>query len=237
MGSHIRTARTTGLFYLGLAIAGLLGFLLVRPQLFVDGNAAATLARLVEHESLARVGIALEMLIVITQALAALWFYRLFRTTDHFAAGCIAAFGLVNAGAILGSAALSATALEVALTPDGDAADAYDLYATGDNLWGVGGLFFGLWLIPMGWCALRSRWMPRALGWLLIGGGVGYMVSAFIPYLAPDAQIVADVLVVPATAGELWMIGYLLIRGVGAHVRDEDSRDTAIPPLTTPSNT
>jgi hypothetical protein len=235
MRSQIRTARTTGLFYLGLALAGLFGFLLIRPQLYVDGDAGETLARLVEHESLARLGIALEMLIVLTMALAALWFYRLFRTTDQFAAGCIAAFGLVNAGAVLGSAALSATALEVALTPDSDAADTYNLYATGENLWGVGGMFFGLWLIPMGWCALRSRWMPRTLGWLLIGGGVGYVVSAFVPYLAPDAQTVADVLVVPATAGELWMIGYLLIRGIGTHARNEDPRDTAAPPLASAS--
>ena len=29
------------------------------------------------------------------------------------------------------------------------------------NLLFAGALFFGLWLIPMGWCVLRSGWMPR----------------------------------------------------------------------------
>ena len=82
MHALIRTARMTGLFYLGLAITGVLGFLLIRPRLFAAGDPAATLANLVDNESLARAGVALELLIVVTQALAAIWFYRLFRTAD-----------------------------------------------------------------------------------------------------------------------------------------------------------
>jgi Domain of unknown function (DUF4386) len=45
-------------------------------------------------------------------------------------------------------------------------------------------------------------------------GGVGYVLSAFVVYFAPDAGIVADALTFPATVGEFWMIGYLLVRGV-----------------------
>jgi hypothetical protein len=61
---------------------------------------------------------------------------------------------------------------------------------------------------------LGSGWMPRALGWILIGGGVGYVLSAFVRYLAPDAQAVTEALAFPAHVGELWMVGYLLVRGV-----------------------
>jgi hypothetical protein len=215
MDALIRTARMTGLLYLGLAITGLLGFLLIRPQLFVADDPSATLANLVEHESLARAGVAVELLIVVTQALVAVWFYRLFRTADPLAASGITAFGLVNAVAILINAALLATAAELALDPIGDAAATVQLlYLVSGHLWGVGALFFGLWLIPMGWCVLRSGWMPRALGWILVGGGIGYVLSAFIRYLAPDVPVVADALVLPATVGEFWMVGYLLVRGV-----------------------
>jgi hypothetical protein len=211
----IRTARTTGLFYLGLAVTGGLGFLFLRSQLFVADDPAATLARLIEHEGLARLGIALEMLIVLTQALTAVWFYRLFQRVDAVAAGSIAAFGLVNAVAVLGSAALLATATEVASSPVGDAAATVQLlYLVSGNLWTVGALFFGLWLIPMGWCVLRSGWMPRALGWILIAGGVGYLLSPFVGYLAPEASVVSDLLALPATVGEVWIVGYLLYRGV-----------------------
>jgi Domain of unknown function (DUF4386) len=215
MLSLIRTARITGLLYLGLAITGVLGYLVVRPRLFDSSNPDATITNLLEHEGLARLGIALELGIVVTQALTAVWFYRLFRSVDTFAAGTLAAFGLVNAVAILGSAACLATALEVALDPVGDAADnAQLMYLLSGNLWGVGALFFGLWLIPMGWLVLQSGWMPRPLGWILVAGGTGYMASTFVDYLAPDVPVVGGALTVPASVGEFWMIGYLLIRGV-----------------------
>jgi Domain of unknown function (DUF4386) len=217
----IRTARVTGLLYLGLAVAGGLGFLFVRSKLFVDGDPGATLANLVGHESLARTGVALELLIVLTQALAAVWFYRLFRTADQLAAGSIAAFGLVNAVVILCSAALLGTAVDLAVEPVGDTASGVQmLYLVSGALWNVGGIFFGLWLIPVGWCVLRSGWMPRALGWILVVGGVGYVLGAFGRYLVPGVPALADALAFPATVGELWMIGYLLVRGVRRHALD-----------------
>jgi hypothetical protein len=216
MPSHrVRTARTTGLFYLALAITGGIGFLVVRPALFAPGAPAETLARLVEHESLARVGIALELGTVLAQALAALWFYRLFRPVDDFAAGAIAVFGLFNAIAVLASSAMLATALQVALDPVGTGGgDAQLLYLISSNFWQSGNLFFGLWLIPMGWCVLRSRWMPAALGWILIVGGAGYVPIPFVAQLAPNAGAVVVLLPLAATVGELWMIGYLLALGV-----------------------
>jgi len=212
MDPLIRTARVTGLLYLGLAISGGLGFLLIRSRLYEPDNAAATLSNVLAHQSLARAGIAFELLTVVTQALVAVWFYRLFHAADRFAAGAVAAFGLANAVAILSSAALLATALDSARGGEADTVQL--LYGISDNLWGVGALFFGLWLIPMGQAVLRSGWQPTALGRLLIAGGIGYVLSAFLRYLFPDAQPIADILAFPATVGEFWMIGYLLLRGV-----------------------
>jgi hypothetical protein len=214
-----RTARLTGFAYLGLAISGMLGYLLVRQQLFVSGDAAATTANLVEHEALARFGIAVDVTVVLTQALAALWFFRLFRRVQAFAAGAIAAFGLVNAVIILIAAVFSATALDVALahaaSPGDRAATAQLLYELSDAAWNLGGLFFGLWLIPMGWLAWRSGYMPRLLGWVLVAGGVGYIVSTYVVYLAPSLAGSSYALTVPASVGEFWMVGYLLWKGVG----------------------
>ena len=215
----VRTARTTGLLYLGLALTGLLGNMVVRSQLFVAGDPAATLANLSGQESLARLGLVLELGIVITQALVALWFYRLFAGVHAFAAGSIAAFGLVNAVAILTSAAVLATALDVSANPwlagsGGAAATAQLLYVASGHLWTTGGIFFGLWLIPMGWLARRSGWMPDLMGWILMVGGAGYVASALLTYALPLAGPVPDQLTLPATIGELWMVGYLCVRGV-----------------------
>lgn len=222
MSTHelIRAARTTGLLYLGIALTGLLGHLVIRSQLFYADNPATTLAQLVDHESLARLGIALELGIVLTQALAGLWFYRLFRTVDTFAAGSLAAFSFVNAVVILVSAVFLATALDVAidpaLAPGGDAAATAQLmYVASDHLWLAGEIFFGLWLVPMGRLVHLSGWMPRPLGWILVGGGAAYVIGPFLAYLT-GARLAADLVVIPATIGEFWMIGYLLVRGVSA---------------------
>jgi hypothetical protein len=125
----------------------------------------------------------------------------------------VMAFGMVNAVAILGSAALLGTAVTVAGDPVGDAAATVQLlYLVSGALWSAGALFFGLWLIPMGTCVLRSGWMPKLLGWVLVVGGVGYVLSGFVTVLLPDVP--ADALTIPASVGEFWMIGYLLVRGV-----------------------
>lgn len=219
MQDIVRTARTTGLLYLGLALTGMLGFLYVRAQLHVAGAPDATLANLVGREGLARLGIALELGTVLTQALLAVWFFKLFRSVHVVAAGAIAAFGLVNAVAILASSAALSTGLAVALDPSlapgGDAAAAVQaLYALSAGFWSSGAVFFGLWLIPMGHAVLVSRWMPRALGYLLIAGGIGYTASAFVGVLLPDAGVLYEALSVPATIGEFWILGYLIVLGV-----------------------
>lgn len=204
------TARTTGALYLALALAGMLGFLVLRPML-VDADAATTLTNLREHEGLARLRIASELALVVLQVVLALSFFRLFRPLDDLAAAAIAVFGTLNSVALMTSAASLATGLDVALA-DGDAATVQMMHDLSANAWGVGNLFFGLWLVPMGWCVLRSGTMPRPLGWVLVGGGLGYVLSAFVTFLAPDATVLAEALALPASVGEFWMLGYLLLR-------------------------
>ena len=69
-----KTARATGLWYLGLAVFGAVGYLGIRSQLYAPNDAAATAANLVSHESLARLGIAADLALIVTQSLAALYF-------------------------------------------------------------------------------------------------------------------------------------------------------------------
>jgi hypothetical protein len=220
MTTQKTTARVTGAWYLGLALTGVLGFLLVRPKLYVDGDPAATLENLTTQHGLARLGVVLEMGIVVTQALAAVWFFKLYRTVRPVAGVAVAAFGLVNAVAIMASAAFLATAVAVAndrsLVAGADAVATVGLlHQLSTHAWGIGALFFGLWLIPMGWAAVTTRRFPVALGWILIAGGVGYLLSALVDYgLASPPGPLVDGLAFPASIGEFWMIGYLLFRGI-----------------------
>jgi len=220
MNSPTRTARLTGAAYLGLAVTGLLGFLVIRPQLQGADDPTTTVANILENGALANLGVGLELLVVITQALAALGFYALFRNERPVAAYGVATFGMANAAAILVSAAMLSSAVNVATTPAlapaGDAAGTVALlYSLSDSLWAAGGVFFGLWLIPMGWFMISTKRMPRILGIILIVGGIGYVLSAVLAAtIETFPTALADVLVLPATVGELWTVGYLLVRGI-----------------------
>jgi hypothetical protein len=179
-----------------------------------------TAANLVAHEGLARVEIAADLVTVLTQALAAVGFFLVFRCVDSAGAASITAFGLVNCVVVLVATAFSATALQVALRGgQTSASEALMLYDLNTATWNAGGLFFGLWLIPMGWLTLRSGSMPRVLGWILVVGGVSYVLRTFVSFLAPPASGLVGVLPLPATVGEVWIIGYLLIKGMPGRPR------------------
>jgi hypothetical protein len=215
-----RWAQLTGLAYLVLFVSGIVGFLLIRRQLYVPDDAMRTAANLVAHEGLARVGIAVDLVTVLAQALAAVGFFLVFRRVDSVGAGSITAFGLVNCPVVLMAIAFSATALQVALrggpTSASEALTLYDLNAA---TWNTAGVFMFMWLIPMGWLTLRSGSMPRVLGWILVVGGVLGVLSTFVSVLAPDASGLAVVLALAVIPGEVWIIGYLLIKGMPGRPR------------------
>jgi Domain of unknown function (DUF4386) len=210
------TARIAGAWYLVLAIAGLIGFMLLHKQIYVDNDPSKTLANLNEHETLARIRLLLELTIVVSQALAAVWFFKLFKNINHVAAWALATWGTVNACVIMISAIAMGGALGVVKStlPVTDQIIAIQLLQEFmENSWSVGGLFFGLWLIPMGFIILSSQCMPIWLGRVLILGGIGYILNTFINYLGVSGALV-NLMVIPATIGEFWIIGYLLIFGI-----------------------
>ncbi|MBL7844280.1 MAG: DUF4386 domain-containing protein [Cyclobacteriaceae bacterium] len=210
------TARIAGTWYLVLAISGLVGFLVVHPQIFVSGDVSKTVVNLSEQETLARLRLLLEFTIVISQALAAVYFFKLFKDINHFASWALAAWGMMNAGAIMISAIAMGAAINVANadTIVGDKLIMIQIFVQLiKNAWGVGSLFFGLWLIPMGYIVAQSQRMPVWLGRVLILGGVGYIASAFLNYADINFTGI-DILTIPATVGEFWMIAYLLIFGI-----------------------
>jgi hypothetical protein len=212
----VGTARAAGIWYLVLAIAGVLGFLVLHPQVYAAEQISQTVTNLQEQETLARWRLVLEFAIILSQALAAVYFFKLFKDINHFAAWCLAAWGMMNAAAIMMSAVAMGGAIQVANTElpmDNKLVMVQIFDQVIKNAWGVGSLFFGLWLIPMGYIVTSSQRMPVWLGRTLILGGVGYIASTFLNYGGLDYSWL-NLLTIPASIGEFWMIGYLLIFGI-----------------------
>jgi len=213
----VNTARITGIWYLIMAISGILGFMVFHPQIFVSGNPEKTLANLIDLESTARVRLLFEFAIVISQALTAVWFYKLFKDINEWAAWTLGIWGMINSVAIMISAISMASAIGIANSSVQTMDDKVLLIQVFQhiiaNAWGIGGLFFGLWLFPMGYIVIKSKRMPIWLGRVIFLGGIGYLISTIISYMGIDFPY-NRILILPATVGEFWMIGYLLIFGI-----------------------
>ena len=80
----------------------------------------------------------------------------------------------------------------------------------------VAQIFFGLWLFPLGLLAYRSGMFPRALGVLLMLATGAYLVDTALQFLAKDvADVVSGSVLIPVVIlAEVWMMAYLLIKGV-----------------------
>jgi Domain of unknown function (DUF4386) len=213
----IKTARLAGVWYLVLAISGILGFMVFHPQIFVTNDPLKTLNNLINLESISRIRLLFELVIIVSQALAAVWFYKLFCDINKWAASTLGIWGTVNSVVIIVSAISMSSAIEIANSSSPTFQEKTILIQLlGQiitNAWSVGGLFFGLWLIPMGYIVISSGRMPIWLGRILIMGGIGYLLQTFIKCIGVQSSYI-DILVMPATVGELWMIGYLLIYGI-----------------------
>ena len=213
----IKTARIAGGWYLLMAVSGVLGFMVFHSQIFVTADPQQTLTNLVELESIARIRLLLEFCIVISQALTAVWFFKLFKDNYEWEAWTLGVWGTVNALTIMISAISMASAIAVANSDISTAEDKVLLIegfqSIISNAWGIGGLFFGLWLFPMGYIVIKSKRMPVWLGRVIVLGGIGYLISTLIRYAGIDFGF-NSFLTLPATIGEFWMIGYLLIFGI-----------------------
>jgi len=221
LSPNISRTRTAGWLYLVLAVTGGFSMLYV-PSLVVPGNASATVANILAYESLFRLGIVSGLACQVVFVFLGLALYRLFRVVSEKRAAVMKA--LVMAAVPVGF--LNVLNLIAALrfaqgdgylvTLDDTQRSMWtmfflDLYAQG---LAIVGIFWGLWLLPLGLLVVKSRFMPAFLGWLLVIACGGYMVDVLTRLLLPGAAASLSPITGLAKFGEVVMILWLLIRGI-----------------------
>ena len=96
------------------------------------------------------------------------------------------------------------------------ALDAKRLLRAEANLFQFASIFWGLWMMPLGWLSYRSGLVPRVIGIGLIAGGFGYLASFVLPVLGVEAPAaLAGVLMAVTLVSEFAFIFWLIVKGSG----------------------
>src|SRR5438874_8462691 len=216
-------ARIGGALYLIIIVIGLYGEAFVRDRLIVSGDAAATAANIVSHESFWRFHIAAELFLLICALALLLILFALLRPVSRDLALLAVFFNLVS----LAVEAVITLNLVAALFPLGDAA--YLKAFTPEQLYamamlairsqsygfGVALIFFGCFCLIAGHLIFRSGYLPKAIGVLMQIAGWCYLTDSFALLLAPKfASRIFPAILIPAFVGETSFCLWLLIKGV-----------------------
>ncbi|MCB9211414.1 MAG: DUF4386 domain-containing protein [Ignavibacteriales bacterium] len=225
MGSMKNILRLSGLGYLVIFLTGFFSNFYVLENLFVLGNAEATLNNIIENEMLFRYGIAGFILMVIFDLLLAWTFYILFRQVSDKLSLLSSWLRLVNA-AIFGVALFKLINVLQIIT-DSNYKNIFDKnikeaqimisYLDFNNIWLIGLLFFGLHLLLLGYLIYKSKFIPKFIGILLFIAGLGYLVDSFAHFLLANydsyKEIFELIVILPGVIGELSFTIWLLING------------------------
>jgi hypothetical protein len=223
MSSPKRLARIAGVFYLAVAIFGGFAEGFVDPKLYVAGNAAATAGNVVANAGLVRMGVIAHLVNGVFFVLTAVALYLLLNHVHKNVARVMVLFVALAAGITCLNAVFQFEGLQVAT----DSSYAAAFGAAGSNAlvlllldiqhYGTlaAQVFFGLWLAPLGYLAYKSGLFPKALGVVLVAATVSYLLDVLAAFLVPDfaTQIHPFLSIVPIIA-EIWMLLYLLVKGV-----------------------
>ena len=214
MDEEKRLARIAGSLYLVVAVFGAFAELYVRARIVVPGDAAATADNMRGSATLFRLGFASDLVQATFFLFTAMALYLLLRHVNELVARGMVVIVAVSVAIICLNLLNQFMALQVATGGGSDALAGQfaDMHAAG---YLIAQIFFGLWLLPLGYLVYRSGFFPRAIGALLAIGCLGYLADTFVHFLAPGiAESVELWVVAPAAIGELSLVVWLLVKGV-----------------------
>jgi hypothetical protein len=218
MNSNNKTARMAGFFYLIFIVTSILADMFASIGF---GDATAIFNKITAHESLFRIGFILGLLSALFFLLAAWALYILLKPVNEnlallffllnlagVAVQCFSMLGLFGGMLFYGGAdylkVFPADQLQTL------AVFFVNLYKNGFM---IAQLFYGSWLLPLGWLVFKSGFLPRILGILLIIDFFGVLVWFFQFFLFPGLTVISYPGLAASAIAEFSLTLWLLIIG------------------------
>ena len=220
--SSRKLARTIGIAWLAIIIAGIFAEFVVRESLIESGTAAETAANIIESETFFRIGLIGDMAMIAFDVTVAVLLFTLLRSVSPALARLTAWFRLIQA-AIIGASLLSLFAALQLLTDDAfvvgtstqqlnSLAMAFiEVHSVGYD---VSLVFFSLSIAILSYLLFKSKVVPVALSGLLGLASVVYMAGSMIHVLAPGSVDSFAPAYAVTVVAELALAIWFIVRGV-----------------------
>jgi hypothetical protein len=219
MNSTSKIARTAGLFYLLYVITSVIANLFGN---FVFVEAQVTVNHIMTHAFQFRIGFVINLFSVVFFLLAAWALYVLLKPVNKDLALLFLLFNVAGFAVWLFSSLCLFGSLVIlnesetiqAFQPDQLQALAvffFGLYKTGVVIAQVP---YGVWLFPLGYLVLKSKFLPKILGVLLIADGICQFVYVCQRFIFPDLAIIAYPCLVISFIAEVSLALWLSIKTV-----------------------
>lgn len=211
-------ARMVGSLYLLLAVVASFSMIYVSDTL-ISSNIAETIDNIMASEGLFRMAIVGNLIAQVIQIFTVLGLYRLLSPVDKGQAFLMKLFVLLAVPIAMLNELNYFAILQLLGDPhylkliNLDQLNAIvqillDLHEHGII---IAHIFWGLWLLPMGYLIYRSKFLPKIIGILLIIGCFGYLVDFLIFTLYPHLNLTISQF---TFMGELLLPLWLVIKGV-----------------------
>lgn len=213
--------RFAGLLYLVGSIPGFFALLYVPSKLMVHGNPTATAHNIAASETLYRLGIVADLAGQTIFIFVALALYQLLKSVNQRHALLMLVLLLVSIPIAFVNELNSVAALALARGADFlsqfDEPQRIALMRLFLSMRGAGfdvaGVFWGLWLYPLGLLVYRSGFIPRILGILLMVACFAYLANSFTALVLPQYEAAVARWMNPIQLAEMLFMLWLLIMG------------------------
>jgi hypothetical protein len=222
MHTTVKAARIAGAIYLCEIVVGPFNLVYIPRALVVSGDATATAAKILAHQTMFELAILSDLFAGVASICLVLALYRLFEDVDRFQAAAMVIFGGLTIAPIFFLNSLNWIAA-LTLVRGGSYLSAFTTQQQQSlamlflHLHGQGNLvdsvFWGLWLFPLGSLVVKSRFIPRFLGYWLILEGFVYVAFAIVSIVAPDYGDAIFIYGQPVFFAEIAIMLFLLIKG------------------------
>jgi hypothetical protein len=213
-------ARLAAVLLLLTMIGGGFGEVYMPSQVIVPGNAEATADNLREFATIFRMGFAAYLLEAVCDIALSWVFYVLLAPVNKPLALLATLFGLVSTSVFAAgqlfcfapSFIVQGSDYLKAFSPDQQSSLALLSFKLCGSSAGIFMLFYGIAALIRGYLIIRSGYLPRLLGYILILAGAGFVTRNLLVVLSPANA--SDLLLLPMFIALSSLMVWLFARGV-----------------------